>query len=108
LVIRHDAGETAEPYVEGTLLAVRKVPELVGLTRGLDNLLLAATTSVETTKLGSRTEWICVPSIVTPRASRDPWRSSIGTRGLGLRTSPSRSASSRAVPLGTSGFPALA
>jgi 4-hydroxy-tetrahydrodipicolinate reductase len=42
LVIRHDAGETAEPYVEGTLLAVRKVPELVGLTRGLDNLLLAA------------------------------------------------------------------
>ena len=31
-----------KPYVEGTLLAVRKVPELVGLTRGLDNLLLAA------------------------------------------------------------------
>jgi 4-hydroxy-tetrahydrodipicolinate reductase len=42
LAIRHDAGGTAGPYVEGTLLAVRKVPELVGLTRGLDNLLLAA------------------------------------------------------------------
>ena len=42
LTIRHDAGGTAGPYVEGTLLAVRKVPELVGLTRGLDNLLLAA------------------------------------------------------------------
>jgi 4-hydroxy-tetrahydrodipicolinate reductase len=41
LTIRHDAGGTPEPYVEGTLLAVRKVPELVGLTRGLDNLLLA-------------------------------------------------------------------
>jgi 4-hydroxy-tetrahydrodipicolinate reductase len=41
LSIRHDAGGTAEPYVEGTLLAVRKVPELVGLTRGLDTLLLA-------------------------------------------------------------------
>ncbi len=40
LTIRHDAGETAKPYVEGTLLAVRKVPELVGLTRGLDRLLL--------------------------------------------------------------------
>ena len=40
LTIRHDAGGTAEPYVQGTLLAVRKVPELVGLTRGLDTLLL--------------------------------------------------------------------
>jgi 4-hydroxy-tetrahydrodipicolinate reductase len=40
LTIRHDAGGTAEPYVEGTLLAVRKVPELIGLTRGLDTLLL--------------------------------------------------------------------
>jgi 4-hydroxy-tetrahydrodipicolinate reductase len=40
LTIRHDAGGTPEPYVEGTLLAVRKVPELVGLTRGLDTVLL--------------------------------------------------------------------
>jgi 4-hydroxy-tetrahydrodipicolinate reductase len=39
LTIRHDAGGTPEPYVEGTLLAVRRVPELVGLTRGLDTLL---------------------------------------------------------------------
>jgi 4-hydroxy-tetrahydrodipicolinate reductase len=42
LSIRPDAGGTPEPYVEGTLLAVRRVPELVGLTRGLDTLLLAA------------------------------------------------------------------
>lgn len=42
LTIRHDAGTTAAPYVAGTLLAVRKVPDLVGLTRGLDTLLLAA------------------------------------------------------------------
>jgi 4-hydroxy-tetrahydrodipicolinate reductase len=41
LTIRHDAGGTAAPYVEGTLLAVCKVPDLVRLTRGLDNLLLA-------------------------------------------------------------------
>jgi 4-hydroxy-tetrahydrodipicolinate reductase len=41
LTIRHDAGGTPDPYVEGTLLAVRKAPELVGLTRGLDTLLLA-------------------------------------------------------------------
>jgi 4-hydroxy-tetrahydrodipicolinate reductase len=40
LTIRHDAGGTAEPYVAGTLIAVRKAPELVGLTRGLDTLLL--------------------------------------------------------------------
>jgi 4-hydroxy-tetrahydrodipicolinate reductase len=40
LTIRHDAGGTPEPYVSGTLLAARRVPELVGLTRGLDSLLL--------------------------------------------------------------------
>ena len=42
LTIRHDAGGTPEPYVQGTLLAVRKVPGRVGLTRGLDTLLLDA------------------------------------------------------------------
>jgi 4-hydroxy-tetrahydrodipicolinate reductase len=42
LTIRHDAGGTPEPYVLGTLLAVRRVPELVGVTRGLDTLLLDA------------------------------------------------------------------
>jgi 4-hydroxy-tetrahydrodipicolinate reductase len=41
LTIRHDAGGTPEPYVAGTLLAARRVPELVGLTRGLDTLLLS-------------------------------------------------------------------
>jgi 4-hydroxy-tetrahydrodipicolinate reductase len=40
LTIRHDAGGTPEPYVAGTLLAARRVPELAGLTRGLDTLLL--------------------------------------------------------------------
>lgn len=39
LSIRHDAGETPAPYVAGTLLAIRKVGGLVGLTRGLDRLL---------------------------------------------------------------------
>ncbi len=39
LSIRHDAGENAAPYVAGTLLAIRAVPALVGLTRGLDQLL---------------------------------------------------------------------
>jgi 4-hydroxy-tetrahydrodipicolinate reductase len=41
LTVRHDAGATAEPYVAGTLMAVRKAPALVGLMRGLDTLLLA-------------------------------------------------------------------
>jgi 4-hydroxy-tetrahydrodipicolinate reductase len=40
LSIRHDAGSSAAPYVAGTLLAVRAVPGRVGLTRGLDTLLL--------------------------------------------------------------------
>ena len=39
LVIRHDADTSPDPYVEGTLLAVRKVVHRVGLTRGLDGLL---------------------------------------------------------------------
>jgi 4-hydroxy-tetrahydrodipicolinate reductase len=39
LSIRHDAGETPTPYVSGTLLAIRAVPERVGLVRGLDQLL---------------------------------------------------------------------
>jgi 4-hydroxy-tetrahydrodipicolinate reductase len=40
LTIRHDAGGTPEPYVAGTLLAVRRAPALTGLVRGLDTLLL--------------------------------------------------------------------
>jgi 4-hydroxy-tetrahydrodipicolinate reductase len=39
LSLRHDAGESAAPYVAGTLLAIRAVPGRVGLTRGLDRLL---------------------------------------------------------------------
>ncbi len=39
LTIRLDAGESAEPYVAGTLLAVRKVGGVTGLVRGLDTLL---------------------------------------------------------------------
>jgi 4-hydroxy-tetrahydrodipicolinate reductase len=39
LSIRHDAGESAAPYVGGTLLAIRSVTDRVGLTRGLDQLL---------------------------------------------------------------------
>ena len=40
LTIRHDAGPSATPYVSGTLLAVRLVLGRIGLTRGLDTLLL--------------------------------------------------------------------
>jgi 4-hydroxy-tetrahydrodipicolinate reductase len=39
LTIRHDAGGSPQPYVAGTLLAVRRVPTIVGLVRGLDTLL---------------------------------------------------------------------
>ncbi|OAN45984.1 4-hydroxy-tetrahydrodipicolinate reductase [Chloroflexus islandicus] len=39
LTIRHDAGASAEPYVAGALLAIRRVSGLVGLHRGLDSVL---------------------------------------------------------------------
>ena len=39
LLIRHDAGADAAPYVAGTLLAVRRVREQAGLRRGLDLLI---------------------------------------------------------------------
>lgn len=39
LVIRHNAGSSAAPYVGGALLAIRKVSGLVGLHRGLDAVL---------------------------------------------------------------------
>ena len=41
LSIRHDAGGTAKPYVNGVLLAIRRARGHVGLVRGLDRLLLA-------------------------------------------------------------------
>lgn len=40
LSIRHDAGGSPQPYVAGTLLAVRAVGGLSGVVRGLDTLLL--------------------------------------------------------------------
>jgi len=40
LSIRFDAGSSAEPYVDGTLLAAKAVVSTVGLTRGLENILL--------------------------------------------------------------------
>ena len=39
LILKYDGGSGAAPYIEGTFLAVRKVNGMVGLTRGLDNLL---------------------------------------------------------------------
>ena len=39
LILRHESGETAEPYVHGALLAIREVSKLVGLHRGLDSVM---------------------------------------------------------------------
>lgn len=39
LSIRHDTGSSAEPYVDGALLAIRKVGTFVGLRRGLDSVM---------------------------------------------------------------------
>jgi len=39
LTIRHDSGSSAVPYVDGALLAIRRVATLVGVHRGLDTVL---------------------------------------------------------------------
>jgi 4-hydroxy-tetrahydrodipicolinate reductase len=39
LTIRHDAGSSARPYVDGAQLAIRKVSDFVGVHRGLDTVL---------------------------------------------------------------------
>ncbi|HKG53608.1 MAG TPA: 4-hydroxy-tetrahydrodipicolinate reductase [Anaerolineales bacterium] len=39
LILRHESGTSAEPYVNGALLAIRKVNTLVGLHRGLDSVM---------------------------------------------------------------------
>ncbi len=39
LIIRHEAGASAQPYVDGALLASRKVGTFTGLKRGLDSVM---------------------------------------------------------------------
>jgi 4-hydroxy-tetrahydrodipicolinate reductase len=39
LSIRHDSGGSAQPYVDGALIAIRKVGSFVGVRRGLDSVL---------------------------------------------------------------------
>jgi 4-hydroxy-tetrahydrodipicolinate reductase len=39
LTLRHQAGSSARPYVDGALIAIRKVSGLVGVHRGLDRVL---------------------------------------------------------------------
>jgi 4-hydroxy-tetrahydrodipicolinate reductase len=39
LSIRHDSGSSARPYVDGALIAIRRVSTLVGVHRGLDTVL---------------------------------------------------------------------
>jgi 4-hydroxy-tetrahydrodipicolinate reductase len=39
LILRHESGTSAAPYVDGALLAIREVVNLVGLQRGLDSVM---------------------------------------------------------------------
>ena len=39
LSLRHDSGTSARPYVDGALLAIRRVSSLTGVHRGLDSVL---------------------------------------------------------------------
>ena len=39
LILRHESGTSAEPYVSGALLAIREVGNLTGLHRGLDSVM---------------------------------------------------------------------
>lgn len=38
--MRHHPSLTPDPYVDGTMLAIRNVADVVGVRRGLDSLLL--------------------------------------------------------------------
>ena len=62
------AGDVRGRRLAGIVADVRRSPDA------------AKTTSVETMKLGRRSEWICEPATDAPRASRAPSTSSIGTR----------------------------
>ena len=42
--MRYDPGRQPAPYVDGTLLAIRKVADVAGIRRGLDSLLFDAPT----------------------------------------------------------------
>jgi 4-hydroxy-tetrahydrodipicolinate reductase len=42
LTIHHEAGSSSAPYIAGTLLAIRRVPEVTGVLRGLDRLLFGS------------------------------------------------------------------
>jgi 4-hydroxy-tetrahydrodipicolinate reductase len=42
LIMRHDPGASPDPYVGGTLLAIRKVADVPGVRRGLGSLLFDA------------------------------------------------------------------
>jgi 4-hydroxy-tetrahydrodipicolinate reductase len=39
LILRHESGSSAEPYVDGALLAIRNVDKLIGVHRGLDSVM---------------------------------------------------------------------
>lgn len=39
LIMRHETGESPQPYVDGTLLAIRRAADVPGVRRGLDSLL---------------------------------------------------------------------
>jgi 4-hydroxy-tetrahydrodipicolinate reductase len=39
LILRHESGSSAVPYVNGALLAIRKVGNLIGVHRGLDSVM---------------------------------------------------------------------
>ena len=39
LILRHESGTSAVPYVDGALLAIREVGKLIGLHRGLDSVM---------------------------------------------------------------------
>jgi 4-hydroxy-tetrahydrodipicolinate reductase len=39
LTLKYDGGTGATPYIAGTLLAIRRVKEFIGVVRGLDRLL---------------------------------------------------------------------
>jgi hypothetical protein len=78
LTIRHDSGSSARPYVDGALLAIRKVSTLVGVHRGLDTVLDLR--EVERTRSA-----LCTPAGSAPGTPRGDQEAVVTPRRLPLR-----------------------
>jgi hypothetical protein len=72
LHIRHESGESAEPYVGGALLAIRRVHTLEGVHRGLDALQVCAPLAdIRVSALRDRPRLVAMRAVFQPQQVGD-------------------------------------